>query len=113
MADFLTELLDLMPHTLTAQPGTTDAKDNFTPSGSALAIPCNIEGESKLVPDQLGRQVTSRFLVYTGQFNSLTIEGFRYSLPVEFPAPRIELKAILVDPVSDEDGTLYEIVRFP
>lgn len=102
-----------MPHTLTAQPGATDEKDNFTPSGSALAIPCQIEGDSRLVQDQMGRDVTSRFLVYCGEFNGLTVDGFRYSIPAEFPEPTTELKAISVDPASDEDGTLYEIVRFP
>lgn len=113
MADFLTELQELMPHTLTAQPGTTDAKGNFTPSGTALAIPCQIEGENVLVRDQNGRDVTSTRVVYTGEFNGLTIDGFRYDLPVGFPEPRTDLVAVIIDPASDEDGLLYEIVRFP
>lgn len=113
MADFLTELLELMPHTLTAQPGTTDAKGGFTPSGASIAIPCQIEGENKLIRDLDGREVTSTRVVYTGEFVGLTIDGYRYDLPVGFPEPRTELVAIAIDPVSDEDGLLYEIVRFP
>ncbi len=113
MADFMTELLELMPHTLTAQPGFSDAKDNFVPSGAALAIQCQIEGENRLVRDQLGRERTSTRVVYTGEFIGLTIDDFRYSLPVSFAEPRTDLVAIAIDPESDETGLIGEIVRFP
>jgi hypothetical protein len=113
VADFLAELLELMPHELSAQPGITDAKGTFTPSGAVVAIPCQIEGENKLIADQLGREVTSTRVVYTGEFIGLTIDDWRFDLPAGFPKPRAELKALAIDPASDEDGLLYEIVRFP
>lgn len=113
MAEFMTELLELMPHELTAQPGVSDAKDNFVPSGDAIVIPCQIEGENLLIRDQLGRDVTSTRVVLTGVFSGLTIDGYRYSLPAEFPEPRTELIAIAIDPESDETGLIGEIVRFP
>ena len=101
MAEFMTELLELMPYELTAQPGYSDAKDNFVPSGDALVIPCQIEGENRLVRDQLGRERTSTRVVFTGVFSGLTIDDYRYSLPVEFPEPRTDLIAIAIDPESD------------
>ena len=113
MADFMTELLDLAPHTLTAQPGVSDAKDNFIPSGAALAIPCQIEGEIKRIPDALGRDVTSTRLVYCLEYNALTMDGYRFSLPPEFSGPTDDLVALSIDPQSDETGLIGEIVRFP
>jgi len=102
-----------MPHELLAQPGASNEKGDFVPSGAELAIQCQIEGENKLIRDSLGREVTSTRVVITGEFVGLTIDGFRYSLPADFAEPRTDLVAIAVDPVSDEDGLLYEIVRFP
>ena len=112
--DFMAELLELMPHELLAQPGFLTGTGGFVESGEVLVIPCQIEGESKMVRDnQTGREVVATHIVYTGEFNSLTVDGFRYTLPSEFPEPRIDLRALRVDPVSDEDGPLYEVVSFP
>ena len=114
MASFLAELLELMPHELRAQPGYLTGTGGFVESGEVLIIPCNIEGESKLVRDnQSGREVVASHTAYCGEFNGLTTDGYRYSIPSDFPEPRTDLVAIRVDPVSDEDGTLYEVVSLP
>ncbi len=112
--DMMAELLELMPHELLAQPGYLTGTGSFVDSGSVLAIPCQIEGESRLVRDnQSGREVVASHTAYTGEFNGLTVDGYRYTLPSEFPDPRVDLTALRVDPVSDEDGPLYEVVSFP
>ena len=114
MASFLTELLELMPHEILAQPGILTGTGGFVESGAVLVIPCQIEGESTLERDnQTGREVVASHTAITGEFNGLTVDGFRYTLPAEFPEPRVDLTALRVDPVSDEDGPLYEIVHFP
>ncbi len=113
MVDFMTELLELAPHELVAQPGFSDAKDNFVPSGAAIAISCQIEGEIKRILDQLGRDVTSTRVVYCMEYNALTIDGYRFSLPPAFAGPTTDLVALVIDPESDETGLIGEIVRFP
>lgn len=111
---FLEDLQELAPHELLAQPGYLTGTGGFVPSGAVLQIPCNIEGESTMVRDnRTGREVVASHTAYCLEFNSLTVDGFRFTLPAEFPEPRVDLKAIRVDPASDEEGTLYEIVSFP
>lgn len=113
LPSFLPELLELMPHILLAQPGTTDEYGAFVASGSALAIQCQIEGDSRLVRDASGREVVSSHVAYCGEFNDLSVDGHRYTLPLTFGPPRELIQAIRVDPASDEDGVLYEVVRLP
>lgn len=115
MADtFLANLLDMMPHELLAQPGYETGSGDFVDSGEVLAIPCQIEGTSDLFRDnRSGREVVASHTAICGEFNSLTVDGFRFTLPDDFPEPRVDLRALKVDPVSDESGPLYEIVIFP
>lgn len=113
MPDFMGELLELAPHELTAQPGFSDAKDNFVASGEAILIPCQIEGEIVRIPDQLGRDQTSTRVAICVEYNGLTLDGYRFELPSGFAGPRTELVAMAIDPLSDETGLIGEIVRFP
>ena len=66
-----------------------------------------------MVRDNQGREVVASHTAYCGEFNGLTVDAFRFTLPAEFPEPRVDLVAIRVDPNSDEDGTLFEVVSFP
>jgi hypothetical protein len=111
--DFLGELADLMPHTVVVTPGVEDAYGEFVASGAALAIRCQIEGEKVQVRDSLGHEVTASHTIYCGDFSGLTVTLHRYTLPAAFGPPRDLLKAIRVDPVSDESGTLFEVVYLP
>ncbi len=113
MGTFLEDLRELAPHELLAQPGFLTGTGGFVPSGDVLTIPCNIEGEATLVRDNQAREVVSSYTAFCLEFNSLTVDGFRFTLPAEFPEPRVDLKAIRVDPNSDEEGTLFEVVSFP
>lgn len=114
--NFLAELMALAPHQLVATPGTTDEVGTFLPSGPALSIPCQIEGESRLVRDPQGREVVSSHTIYCLEFNDLSVDRHRYTLPAGFGPPRENIIAISVDPVSDEDSNLqplYEVVSLP
>lgn len=110
---FLDDLLDLAPHQLTATPYTTDAYGTPTPSGPPLSIPCQIEGVSRMVRDPQGREVVSSFTIYCLEFNDLSVDGHMFTLPASFGPPNSNIKAIRVDPHSDEDGTLFEVVSLP
>lgn len=113
MAGFLEELLELAPHTLVAESGFTDEYGSFIVSGQVLSIPCNIEGESRLVRNAQNREVVSSHTVFCLEFNDLSVDKHRFTLPAPFGPPRDKLEAIRVDPVSDENGTLYEVVALP
>lgn len=110
---FIDELLPLMPHILTATPVTLDAYGTPTPSGPSIPIPCQIEGVNRMVRDNQGREVVSSFFAYCGEFNDLSVDGYVFSLPAEYGPPNDSIKAIRIDPASDETGQIYEIVVLP
>lgn len=66
-----------------------------------------------MVRDQQGREIVSSVHAVVLGLNSLTVEGFRYTLPSNRPEPRTNLKAIAVRIVPDEDGPNHEVVDFP
>jgi hypothetical protein len=111
-ASIVNDLLELMPDTLTATPGHLDGYGKFVASGAVLALPCYISGKTRLVRDLTGQEVVSSMKVTVGGVNDLTVEGHRYTLPTRFN-PRVDLRAILVKKVSDEDGPHHEVVMFP
>lgn len=113
--DFLAELMELAPHELVATPGHNDEYGRFiVASGqSAISVPCQIEGVSRLVRNVRGQEVVSSHFAYCLQFNNLSVDRHRYTLPSTFGPPRENIEAIRVDPVSDEGGLLYEIVALP
>lgn len=112
-APIVPDLLELMPDTIEAQPGTPNEYGDFVESGAALALPCHIEGSAKLVRDPLtGREVISSFQAYVGGHNDLTVEGHRYTLPDRF-VPSGALTAIAVEKADDENGPHAEVVILP
>lgn len=114
MADAITsDLLELMPHLLSAQPGTLDAFGTFVPSGAALSLQCLIQGKGVLDRDAAGAEVLSTMQIHLGSSNNLTTEGHRYTLPASFPDPRLDLVAISVKRLSDENGAHHEVVMLP
>ena len=106
------DLADMLPDTLTAQPGSLDAFGEWTASGAALTPDCYIEGETRLVRDQTGQEVVSSVQVYVGSVNGLDVDGYRYTLPARF-VPSGELRAIGVQQISDDGGANYEVVLLP
>lgn len=106
---FIDDLADLFSDTVTATPGALDEFGTFIPSGAVLNLLCRIEGEQRLVRDPSGQEVTSSVQVIVAGYNDLTVEGFRYTLPTRYN-PRLELRALAIDKVSDELGELYEEV---
>lgn len=115
MPDAITTLLeDLAPDTLIAQPGAEDETGTFVAAGSALTLTnTRISGKRRMVRDQLGREVVSSVHAIVLELNSLTVEGFRYTLPSNRPEPRTNLKALAVRIVPDENGPHHEVVEFP
>ncbi len=108
------ELANLATATLTAQPVTEDETGAKTNDGSALALTnVRITGRRQIVRDALGVEVVSSVQATILSFNSLTVEGFRFTLPSDWPEPRTNLKAIAVKMVEYEGSPLYEKVYFP
>lgn len=111
-SSFVADFLDLMSDTLVATPGYLDEYGGFTASGEVLSLPCHIEGSTRLVRDQSGREVTSSVQVIVGGVYDLTVDRHRYTLPARFQ-PRTDLLAIGVERESDEVGPVYECVLLP
>lgn len=107
------DLIDLYDSTLIATPGIQDYDGSWIPSGQVLSnLLCRIEGEERLIRRQDGQEVTSSMQVYVAGYNNLTVKSHRYTLPARF-SPEADIKAIGVNKVDDEEGTLYEVVLFP
>lgn len=112
MSDFAAEFLDMMPDTVTATPGVTNEFGDFIPSGSTLALPCRVEGESRLIRDQAGREVVSSIQIIVGGVYNLTTHSHRYTLPTRYN-PRLLLTALTIELGVDEEGPTHEIVMLP
>jgi hypothetical protein len=111
--DLVEDLLDLMPDTLLAQAIVRDAFGGWVPSGSAISIPCRLEGSVQLVRDRsTAREVVSSIQAILGGHFGLTTHRHRYTLPERYD-PRSDLEAILVVPNNDEAGACFEEVFFP
>jgi hypothetical protein len=111
-ASIIPDLLDLMPDTFSAQPGTVDATGKFTAVGSPTVISCRIEDRQQKLKDPAGKELVSTVQVFTGGVNSLNVQGFRYTLPARYD-PRVDLLAISVESVQDENGPHHEVIMFP
>lgn len=109
---FMDDLADMMPDTVTAIPGAHDAYGTFIASGATLALACRIEGAQRLVRDLQGQQVVSTVQVILGSAPGLTVEGYRFNLPARY-TPNAAIRAISIEPVSDESGPLYEVINLP
>lgn len=109
---FIDDLSEFFNEQVVCTPGALDGFGTFLASGATLALPCRIEGDSRLVRDPNGQEVVSSVQVLVGGYNDLTVEQHRYTLPVRF-SPRTDLRAIAIDKVTDEDGPVYEEIVLP
>lgn len=106
------DLLDLFDAEIIVHPGYLDEFGDWAASGAATNLICRFEGESRLVRDALGNEVTSTVQAIVAGYNNLTTHLHRYTLPSRF-IPSGSLRAISIDKHSDEDGPLYEAINFP
>lgn len=107
---FIDDLADLMTDTLIAHPGVLDGYGGWLASGAALVIPCRIEASTRLVTDQsTGREVATRFQVFTNDYYNLNPQSYRYTLPSRY-IPSSQLTAYDVIHELDEEGEQYEVV---
>ncbi len=108
------DLAGLATATITAQPVTEDETGAKTNDGSALALTnVRITGRRVMARDALGNELVSNMQATILSFNNLTVEGFRFTLPSDWPEPRTNLKAIEIKMVEYEGSPLYEKVYFP
>lgn len=113
MADqIIDDLEDMFADTLVVQPGNRDEFGDFHPEGDSFDVPCHIEGETRLVRDLSGREVTSTVQVYCAGVFGLTVRDHSYNLPSGF-APREDREAISVGKERDENGAHHEVVNLP
>lgn len=108
VSDFLDELCDIV----LAQPGTTDNRGAFIPSGAVASLPCRISDGPELTRDTAGREVVSGVRLIVGANIGLTAHRHRYTLPARY-SPRLNLTAVRVGFVNDESGPCYEKVWLP
>lgn len=109
----LADLSDCFPDTISAQPVTLNAYGEFAASGDASALNCYISQKTRLIRDPVsGREVVSSVKVTVAGVFGLTTSGYRYTLPSRYD-PRLNLEAMAVKPVSDEDGPHHEVLFFP
>lgn len=107
------DLLDLMPDTISAQPGYTNFLGEFVPSGAAIGgMRCRISQGARLVRDRSGKEVVSSVRATVGGVYGLTTHQHRYTLPGRHD-PNASLEAISVQVVSDEDGPHHTVISFP
>jgi hypothetical protein len=109
----LGDLSDCFPDTVIGQPVSKDAFGEFTASGASTSIACKISQKSRLIRDPSnGREVVSSFKVTVAGTPGFNTRDWRYTLPARF-SPRVNLEAMAVKPVSDEDGQHHEVLFFP
>jgi len=111
-APIIPYLADMFAEKLTVQPGALDAYGNFAPSGASFEVDCHYSGQTRLVRDPSGREVTSSLKATVAGVFGLTVEAHRYTLPARFK-PRENLTAIAVPHAADENGSHHESVIFP
>lgn len=111
-ASIIADLLELMPDTVDAQYGNTDAFGAFTPSGAAVSVQCRVSTKTRLTRNSAGQEVVSSAQIHTGGVFNLTVEHHRYTLPIRF-SPRLNIKAVRIDRVADENGPHHEVVMLP
>lgn len=106
------DLADCFPDILVAQPGSENAFGEFIASGAILSLTCYISGKIRLIRSLTGQEVVSSVKVIVNSINTLTTTGYRYTLPTRFD-PRVDIEALSVKHVSDEDGPHHEVVFLP
>lgn len=110
---FIDELRPLMFDKVGVQGGTRDDTGGFVPSGAIQNLDCHIEGGPVRVTDAGGREVVSRYQIYIGDPQVLDERNFQYTLPVRFPEPNSDIRAIRVDVETDEIGPSHTVVYLP
>jgi hypothetical protein len=105
------DFLDMLPDTVTIQWGLESGFGAFIPSGEAASIPCYIEGRIRLVADPAGLEVTSRIQIYVDP-GPYTVRNHRYTIPDRFD-PYQDIKAIAIEPFTDEFGPHHDVINLP
>jgi hypothetical protein len=108
---FITDLLELMPHEVTLQPTVQDFKGARSLTGSAQTVPAHVVGQHKVVRTASGQEKVSTVHAILGGVFGATI-WHKYTLPSAF-APVVP-PALSVETYTEEDGEgpSYEIVYF-
>ena len=107
----VSDWLDMMPHTVVAQPGAEDHTGAWSASGDPVDLTCRIEGSRELVRNAQGEEVVSSVQLYVGTVAPLlTTDGYRFTLPAARPKPRTDLEAMAIELVDDEDGPHHQVV---
>ena len=114
-ASIFADLQDLCNDTITAKVVTSDGFGGTTVTGSTAFTSCRVEGETRLVRDSSGAEVTSTlqaFILDTGAAAvALDTTTYRYDLPSRY-TPNSELEALAVNRVVDENGGHHVEVMF-
>lgn len=105
------DFLDMLPDTISIQGGAEDGFGSFIPSGAVSSVPCYIEGRSRLVRDSQGLEVVSSVQIYVDP-GPYTIDNHRYTIPSRFD-PYQSLKALSIEPWTDENGPHHEVINLP
>lgn len=112
---FIDEFEDLLSATLVVKPiASRDAFGLPAISSPSVPVGCRITPTGgSMIKDSNGNEVLARYSVICGTKISLDVEGFRYDLPDTYPEPNVDLEALRVNIVSDEDGSVaYQKVIF-
>lgn len=115
MNDFISDLLELMPDTIGIQPAVLDNTGDLVPSGALInpSPQCRIEGGPVRVTDPGGRETVSRYQIYIGDPTIYNERDYLWNLPVRFPEPKTNIRAIRVDVETDEEDASYTVVYLP
>lgn len=109
---FIADLSDLMPDTVTAIRVVNDGYGDYIPSGQ-IQFRARIEANNHLVRAAgTGNEVVSSAIIYADGFYGLGVDTHRFTLPDRY-SPREEIRAIAIEPYTDEDGECYESIHLP
>ena len=113
-APLLPLLQDLMSDTISVQSGNSaGTHGDWSPDmTSPLVLACSIDGKKLTVDGADGKERISVLEIIVGSVNNLTTDGHRYTLPVRY-AQRVDVEAISVETVQDENGPHHEVVFLP
>lgn len=118
MADFIDNLTDCAPDTITAQSGTVSAHGTWTTDGSApqtFTEVCKVsDGKVRLVRNSAGEEVASSIKVTILSVPAspyLNARLFRFTIPARYD-PNTDLEALAVKMPSDESGPTHYVVWF-